>query len=68
MEFFKELFKNMNGKQQTAVAAIILNSTIAIANVALVFAANSDKINFKHGDNYLKLASSNDDTQDTGEE
>ena len=68
MEFFKELFKNMNGKQQTAVVALILNSAIAISNVVLVLAANSDKLNFKHGDNYLELASSNDALQNTGEE
>lgn len=68
MEFFKELFKNMNGKQKTTIFALILHSGIAIADVALVLAANSDKLNFKHGDNYLELASSNDALQNTGEE
>ncbi len=62
MEFFKQLFKNMNGKQKLSGLAIVTIGLIALVG-------GSDIVNIKHGDDYLGLAPSNDDIlEDTDEE
>ena len=60
MEFFKELFKKMTGRQTLVLGGIL-------ANWGLVAMGIFD-IRVKRGDNCLGLTSSSDDIQDTDEE